>query len=57
MKTIIYNDKMLDTVFSEMYRMFNEYKELSVDFGKPHKDKTKVVDFLKKYYIMFLWLG
>lgn len=32
---------MLDVVFSEMYRLFNEYKELSVDFGKPHKDKTK----------------
>ena len=40
MKTIIYNDKMLDTVFSEMYRMFNEYKELSVEFGKPYKDHS-----------------
>lgn len=41
MKLIAYNEKMLDTVCSEMYRLLSENGSVAVDFGKPFKDKTK----------------
>jgi hypothetical protein len=41
MKTIIYNDRQLETVIADMCNKFREYGELSVDYGKPYKAKTK----------------
>lgn len=40
-KLIAYNEKMLDVACAEMYRQFKEYGCLSVEFGKPFKEKTR----------------
>lgn len=41
MKLVAYNEKMLDTACSEMYRLLKENGEVAVEFGKPYKDKTR----------------
>lgn len=42
MKTIIYNDRQLDTIIADMCNKFKEFGgELAVDYGKPYKDTTK----------------
>lgn len=40
-KIVCKNERMLDTVISEIYRTLEEKKEVYVDFGEPYKPKTK----------------
>lgn len=40
MKTTVYNDRQLDVVMNDIYNKYREFGGLSLDYGKPIKDKT-----------------
>lgn len=40
MKTTVTNDRQFEIVMSDIYSKYREYKELSVDYGKPYKEKS-----------------
>lgn len=40
MQTVVYNEKQLEVIVSDMFNRFSEYKSLAVAYDKPFKDKT-----------------
>lgn len=60
-KVVAYNEKMLDTIFLDLYKKLEEYGSIYIDYDKPYKEKTKkqvnfffgaivnsVIDFFKE---------
>lgn len=59
-KYIAYNEKMLDTICADLYKQFATFGSLSVEYGKPYKDKTRrqlgfffgaIVNAVREFYL------